>query len=150
MEWEKRRECGAALCVARHCAETRGTLQFLAGERDGEHNVVYKKTQDVGRVWRMGGLRRGSGVLCLCGVCTCGYAVTGVGKTVGVGREVSFCPRYDAGLRLQLLKSVLKFYDDINFHCWLSKGAKGPLRFHNSNTCLCGSSVYIIYINFFM
>ncbi|CAH0725667.1 unnamed protein product, partial [Brenthis ino] len=47
MEWEKRRECGAALCVARHCAETRG-----------------------------------------------------VGKTVGVGREVSFCPRYDAGLRL--------------------------------------------------
>lgn len=26
----------------------------IVSERDAEHNAVYKKTQDVGRVWRVG------------------------------------------------------------------------------------------------
>lgn len=30
------------------------TLDHSAREWDIQHNVVYKKTQDVGRVWRVG------------------------------------------------------------------------------------------------
>lgn len=30
------------------------TISSYEAERESEHNVVYKKTQDVGRVWRVG------------------------------------------------------------------------------------------------
>ncbi|KAG7312147.1 hypothetical protein JYU34_001607 [Plutella xylostella] len=54
MEWEKRRECGLALCELVIAGKGDGTSAWRTSEREREHIAVYKKTQDVGRVWRMG------------------------------------------------------------------------------------------------
>ncbi|CAH2043866.1 unnamed protein product, partial [Iphiclides podalirius] len=55
MEWEKRRECGSPFYVKLVIApEGEDPIRRLALERDVEYSAVYKKTQDVGRVWRVG------------------------------------------------------------------------------------------------